>query len=60
MKLLIFSDIHSDKAALERLMDTEADHYIAAGDMVNRAGAGFRGRSAAPASRSDARPAGQP
>ena len=35
MKLLIFSDIHSDRPALERLMDTEADHYIAAGDMVN-------------------------
>lgn len=35
MKLLIFSDIHSDRLALERLMDVEADHYIAAGDMVN-------------------------
>jgi len=35
MKLLIFSDIHSDLRALERLMETEADHYIAAGDMVS-------------------------
>jgi hypothetical protein len=35
MKLLIFSDIHGDKAALEKLMDTEADYYIAAGDLAN-------------------------
>jgi Icc-related predicted phosphoesterase len=35
MKLLVFSDIHSDLAALSRLMDTEADYYVAAGDMVN-------------------------
>src|SRR5579871_6544382 len=35
MKLLIFSDIHGDLGALERLMDTEADYYIAAGDLVN-------------------------
>lgn len=35
MKLLIFSDIHSDRAALQRLMDVEADHYVAAGDLVN-------------------------
>src|SRR5271165_1068132 len=35
MKLLIFSDIHGDKAALERLMDTEADYYFAAGDLSN-------------------------
>lgn len=35
MKLLIFSDIHSDLKALERLMETEADYYFAAGDMVN-------------------------
>ena len=35
MKLLIFSDIHGDKAALERLMDTEADLYFAAGDLCN-------------------------
>jgi uncharacterized protein len=34
MKLLIFSDIHGDHKALERLMDIEADHYIAAGDLA--------------------------
>lgn len=35
MKLLVFSDIHSDAAALERLMDVEADYYFCAGDVVN-------------------------
>lgn len=35
MKLLIFSDIHSDVRALERLMATEADYYFCAGDLVN-------------------------
>ena len=35
MKLLIFSDIHSNHKTLERLMDTEADYYFAAGDLVN-------------------------
>lgn len=35
MKLLIFSDIHGDKAALEKLMATEADYYFAAGDLAN-------------------------
>ena len=35
MKLLIFSDIHTDKAALERLMQIEADYYFAAGDLAN-------------------------
>ena len=34
MKLLIFSDIHNDWKALERLLDIEADYYIAAGDQV--------------------------
>jgi Icc-related predicted phosphoesterase len=34
MKLLIFSDIHSDVRALEKLMAVEADYYIAAGDLV--------------------------
>jgi Icc-related predicted phosphoesterase len=34
MKLLIFSDIHGDKAALEKLMATEADYYFAAGDLA--------------------------
>ena len=33
-KLLIFSDIHNDARALEQLMNTEADYYFAAGDMV--------------------------
>jgi Icc-related predicted phosphoesterase len=35
MRLLVFSDIHNDWAALRRLMTIEADHYIAAGDMVS-------------------------
>jgi uncharacterized protein len=35
MKVLLFSDIHSDLAALQRLMDTEADMYFAAGDLVS-------------------------
>lgn len=35
MRLLIFSDIHGDKSALERLMDTDADYYFAAGDLAN-------------------------
>jgi Icc-related predicted phosphoesterase len=35
MKLLIFSDIHGDWNALERLMDTEADYYFAAGDLCD-------------------------
>jgi Icc-related predicted phosphoesterase len=35
MRLLVFSDIHGDKAALERLMDLEADYYFAGGDLAN-------------------------
>ena len=35
VKLLIFSDIHSDARALERLMATDADYYFCAGDLVN-------------------------
>jgi Icc-related predicted phosphoesterase len=35
VKLLIFSDIHSDLKALERLVETEADYYFAAGDLVS-------------------------
>jgi len=35
MKLLIFSDIHSDKVALQKLMGMEADLYIAAGDLAD-------------------------
>jgi Icc-related predicted phosphoesterase len=34
LKLLIFSDIHNDWKALERLLQIEADYYIAAGDQV--------------------------
>ena len=35
MKLLVFSDIHSDARALTRLMSIEADYYFCAGDLVN-------------------------
>ena len=35
MRILIFSDIHSDHRALERLMAIDADYYFAAGDMVS-------------------------
>jgi uncharacterized protein len=35
MRLLVFSDIHGDKSALERLMDVDADYYFAAGDLAN-------------------------
>ena len=35
MKLLVFSDIHADHAALARLMEIDADLYFAAGDLVN-------------------------
>ena len=35
MKLLIFSDIHSDAQSLDRLMSIEADYYFCAGDLVN-------------------------
>ena len=35
MRLLVFSDIHGDKSALERLMETDADYYFAAGDLAN-------------------------
>ena len=31
-KILIFSDIHNDKRALEKLMEVDADGYICAGD----------------------------
>jgi Icc-related predicted phosphoesterase len=33
MRILVFSDIHRDAAALSRLMDIEADFYVAAGDL---------------------------
>jgi Icc-related predicted phosphoesterase len=35
MKLLIFSDIHNDLSALRKLIATEADYYVAAGDLVS-------------------------
>jgi len=35
MRLLVFSDIHGDLRALEAHMETEADLYVAAGDLVN-------------------------
>jgi Icc-related predicted phosphoesterase len=35
MRVLVFSDIHSDLTALRRLIATEADYYIAAGDLVS-------------------------
>lgn len=35
MKILVFSDVHSDLRALARLMDVEADYYFAAGDLVS-------------------------
>jgi Icc-related predicted phosphoesterase len=34
MRLLVFSDVHNDLRALDRLMNTEADHYFCAGDLV--------------------------
>jgi uncharacterized protein len=35
MRLLVFSDIHGDKSALERLIEIDADYYFAAGDLAN-------------------------
>ena len=52
MRLLVFSDIHNDWTALRRLLTIEADHYIAAGDLVkwnrglDEAGAILRERAA--------------
>jgi Icc-related predicted phosphoesterase len=34
-RALIFSDLHNDARALEKLMDIEADYYFAAGDLVS-------------------------
>jgi uncharacterized protein len=34
-KVLIFSDIHNDARALEKLMSIDADAYICAGDLVS-------------------------
>jgi Icc-related predicted phosphoesterase len=33
VRLVVFSDIHGDEAALIRLMEIEADAYVAAGDL---------------------------
>jgi uncharacterized protein len=35
VKLLVFSDIHGDRTALNRLLAMEADYYFAAGDLVS-------------------------
>jgi len=35
MRLRVFSDIHNDWTALRRFMTIDADHYIAAGDLVS-------------------------
>ena len=35
MRIMLFSDIHSDLRSLERLLTVDADYYIAAGDLVN-------------------------
>lgn len=35
MRLLVFSDLHSDQRALERVLAIEADYYFCAGDLVN-------------------------
>ena len=34
MRLLVFSDIHGDRRALEKLVAIDADHYFAAGDLA--------------------------
>jgi Icc-related predicted phosphoesterase len=34
-RLLIFSDIHNDRQALQSLMNIDADYYFAAGDLVS-------------------------
>jgi len=34
-RALIFSDLHNDVKTLEKLLDTEADFYFAAGDLVS-------------------------
>jgi Icc-related predicted phosphoesterase len=35
MKVMIFSDIHNDLKALRRVVETDADYYVAAGDLVS-------------------------
>ena len=50
-KVLIFSDLHNDRPALEKLMAVEADAYFAAGDLVswgrglNKMGEAMRARA---------------
>jgi hypothetical protein len=34
-RLLVFSDIHNDRQALQNLMNMDADYYFAAGDLVS-------------------------
>ena len=34
-RLLVFSDIHNDRQALQSLMNIDADYYFAAGDLVS-------------------------
>src|SRR6202140_2781509 len=34
-RALIFSDLHNDARALQKLMEIEADYYFAAGDLVS-------------------------
>ena len=35
MRVLVFSDIHNDLSTLRRLIETDADYYVAAGDLVS-------------------------
>ena len=35
MRILIFSDIHNDLATLRRLIASDADYYVSAGDLVS-------------------------
>ncbi len=61
MRLLIFSDIHGDTRALERLMDIQADYYFAAGDLVSWEKNIEQDRAGVPAARGPGvRDAGQP
>ena len=34
-RALVFSDLHNDLKALQKLLETEADYYFAAGDLVS-------------------------
>jgi hypothetical protein len=34
-RALVFSDLHNDRKTLEKLLETEADYYFAAGDLVS-------------------------